>query len=50
MKGSSMSYKQATEEGHSLHLKAREVILKEIRLRPERQVGGNQGKMSGNSI
>lgn len=45
MKGHDTFYKQAREGAHNLHLRVREV-----RLRPERQIGGSQVKISGNSI
>lgn len=49
MKGDSMFCVQAEEEGHSFHLRVREALLKEVRLRPKRQIGGSQEKMRGNS-
>ena len=45
MKGHDAFYKQAREGGHNLHLRVREV-----RLRPQRHVGGGQVKISGNNI
>lgn len=45
-----MFYEQTREEGHSLYVRVREALLEEVRLRPERQVGGSQEKMSRNSI
>lgn len=45
MKGHDAFFMQAREGGHNLHLRVREVSL-----RQERQVGGSQVKISGNSI
>jgi len=50
MKGDSMFCEQAEEEGHSFHLRVREALLKEVRLRPKRQIGGSQEQMRGNSM